>query len=91
MLTRALWVATRNDEPNKVNTMSRRTIATKTAGRAVVRVTYCNDWQEYRARLTLDGITNEAADYFTDDKADALQTAQIMAEHASSNNPTIDA
>ena len=71
--------------------MSRRTIANITAGRASVRVTYSSDWQEYRARLSIDGHPQESADYFTDDKGDAIGTAQHMAEHASRNNPTIDA
>lgn len=47
-----------------------------------VRVTYCPDLGEYVARLVgLDG--RQVAEYFTDDRADAVATADaMMAEHA---------
>lgn len=51
-------------------------------GRVVCRVTFDAKWQEYRARLTVDGCTNEAADYFTDDADDATDTAAAMVKQA---------
>lgn len=37
---------------------------------------------EFRCRLTVYGVPYEPADYFTDDKEDALKTAQTMAERS---------
>lgn len=44
-------------------------------------VSFNSEFREYRARLYVCGIAENAADYFCDDKQDAIQTAQAMAEH----------
>ena len=51
-------------------------------GRATCTVRYSSDWQEYTVLLSVDGVDQPEADYCTDDKTDALQTAQAMAEQA---------
>ena len=38
--------------------------------------------QEYRVKLFVNGAHQPAADYFTDDKDDAMRTAQTMARAA---------
>lgn len=43
-----------------------------------VKVYWDSDWQEYRARLFVNGDPHIAADYFTDDKDDAMSTAEVM-------------
>lgn len=62
--------------------MSRRLIAVVLPdapnGREV-KVYHDTEWGEYRARLVVDGLVVPAADYFTDDKADAIATAETMA------------
>ncbi len=40
------------------------------------------EWEEFRVRLYEDGKLNEAADYFTDDKEDARDTAFAMVNAA---------
>lgn len=45
--------------------------------RAVVH--FSPAWNEYRVRLWIAGIADEAADYFTDDKEDACGTADELA------------
>jgi hypothetical protein len=42
------------------------------------RVKYNREYEEYRVVLTIKGIVQLAADYFTDDKADAIQNAKFM-------------
>ena len=42
-----------------------------------VRVTWSDDWSEYCARL-VDSTGELVAEYFTDDRADALATADRM-------------
>jgi hypothetical protein len=39
-----------------------------------------NEWGEYRVKLYIDGKYQQNADYFTDDKGDAVQTARAMVE-----------
>jgi hypothetical protein len=48
-----------------------------------VRV-YRNEF-EYECRLYLNGVLNEEATYFTDNKDDALQTANAMIDKISTN------
>lgn len=43
-----------------------------------VKVYYDSDLAEYVAKLYVDGKHYEPADYFTDDKGDALGTASAM-------------
>lgn len=38
------------------------------------------EFNEYRVKLYINGVWRADADYFTDDKADALQTANVMVE-----------
>lgn len=42
------------------------------------KVYYESGNQEYRVALYKDGVHRYAADYFTDDKQDALDTAEAM-------------
>ena len=42
----------------------------------MVRVAWSAEWAEYRVRAT--GPAGQVAEYFTDDKADALGTADAM-------------
>jgi hypothetical protein len=51
-------------------------------GRVVVQVTFNKEWQEFRARITVDGITNKDADSFDDDSEAIEATAHAMAKHA---------
>ena len=47
-----------------------------------VRVTWSDDWQEFAARL-VDSSGRLVGEYFTDDRADALATAdQLLADLA---------
>jgi hypothetical protein len=38
-----------------------------------------SEWNEFRVRLYINGALNSAADYHTDDKEDAANTAYAMA------------
>ena len=40
------------------------------------------EWDEYRVKLYINGVYEETADYHTDDKHDAIQTADVMAMNA---------
>lgn len=44
----------------------------------VVKVYYNNEWCEYVARLFIDGDEHVDSSYHTDDKQDALDTAESM-------------
>jgi len=55
-----------------------RLIKTLKNGTHTVKVKYHSAWNEYRVQLDTAGKHIEAADYFTDDKQDALNTAQDM-------------
>lgn len=41
-----------------------------------------NAWGEYQVRLHIDGVYQKNADYFTDDRKDADDTARCMRENA---------
>ena len=56
----------------------RRLVQTFTAGTVAIKVYYDSDLAEYCCELYKAGIHYEPADYFTDDKADALASAQDM-------------
>jgi hypothetical protein len=47
-----------------------------------VRVYPKNEFGEYVSRLFIRGFKYQPADYFTDDKADAIATAQLMLKRA---------
>ena len=47
------------------------------ADAGLVRVSWCATWSEYRVRATGPG-GHLVAEYFTDDRADALGTADAM-------------
>lgn len=55
-----------------------RTISTFTTHRVITKVRYDSEVSEYRVELHTDGVHNKAADYHTDDKADAMVTAESM-------------
>lgn len=57
-----------------------RKIHTEASGAKVAKVYRDSEWQEYRVRLYLNGELNTAADYFTGDKADAIDTAAAMVQ-----------
>ena len=41
-----------------------------------------SQWNEYKVTLKLDGVFQRGADYLTDDKQDAIDTASHMVHHA---------
>lgn len=45
-----------------------------------VKITKCADLGEYRCRLYIHGEAFPDADYFTDDRRDAIETARHMVE-----------
>lgn len=49
-----------------------------TFGARTAKVYRDSNWNEYRVRLYARGRLDEAADYFTDDKQDAIDTAAAM-------------
>lgn len=71
--------------------MAFRTIGKiKSSARVTVLIQRCSDWQEFRARIILDGIAQENADYHTDDREDVYSTAESMGQHIAANNPVIE-
>lgn len=53
-----------------------------TNNRITVKVMFDKEWEEYRTQLFIDGVHQEKADYHTDDKEDATQTAAVMLKEA---------
>ncbi len=51
--------------------------------------TRCNDG-EYRVRLFVDGVYQAGADYFTDDRDDAIATAELMRQQGGISDKTTD-
>lgn len=51
-------------------------------GRHVVKVRHDKDYGEFRVEIHSDGVHNKNADYHTDDKEDAHDTAKAMLAHA---------
>lgn len=49
-----------------------------TFGARTAKVYRDSNWNEYRVRLYARGRLDEATDYFTDDKQDAIDTAAAM-------------
>lgn len=71
--------------------MAFRTIGKiKISARVTVLIQRCADWQEFRARIMLDGIAQENADFHTDCREDVYNTGQVMGDHIASNNPVIE-
>jgi hypothetical protein len=68
--------------------MSMRKIAEFGDSARLVKVHRISDTGEYRARLYIEGVANEKADYFDTDKKGCLATAEIMARapHAIDRN-----
>jgi hypothetical protein len=64
--------------------MAQRTVRTirSECGRIVVFIRYCNEWDEYRVALKVDGVLTPEATYYTDDSEDAKGTANLMLESA---------
>lgn len=52
---------------------------TATVGDRMVKVYRDAEWDEYRARLYVNGVLQPEADYHTDDRDDAKATAWAMA------------
>lgn len=50
----------------------------ETLGDKIAKVYRDSDWNEYRVRLYIRGELHAPADYFTEDKADAIATAAAM-------------
>lgn len=63
----------------------------KTLGDGEIRVYVMKsiEWDEFRVELWQNGIHIEAADYFTDDRKDAIQTASRMLETAEIEQLTV--
>lgn len=59
-----------------------RTIQTLEAGNVKVKLCRDSDWQEYQARLFVDGVEREAASYHTGDWPDVLATGKHMLQEA---------
>jgi len=57
---------------------------------ATTKITFNRDTEEYRVRLFIDGEYQAGADYFTDDKQDAKDTAKHMEAHAVKSDKTTD-
>jgi hypothetical protein len=49
-------------------------------GAGTVRITWSSEWSEYRVRAS-DADLNMVAEYFTDDRADAFGTADLMIDN----------
>lgn len=56
--------------------MARKLIQTYTEGVVSVKVYRDTEWNEYRYTVTINGKTDEAMTGFTDDKQDAMASAQ---------------
>lgn len=63
-------------------TYRKHKVVTRCDSRIKVTIGYSNEYQEYRARLNIDGADQIGADYFTDDLRDAQLTAESMASSA---------
>lgn len=50
----------------------------------VAKISRCSHLREFKVRLFVGGVHQEGADYFTNDKDDAVATARVMVENAAS-------
>jgi hypothetical protein len=57
---------------------------------ARTQITYNRNLNEYRVRLFIDNVYQAGADYFTDDKQDANDTADHMVRNAGQSDKTTD-
>lgn len=55
-----------------------------------VMVSYNTEYSEYRSRAYVCGIAQEKADYFTDDKDDAIGTAKDMLIRTCASLPQLE-
>lgn len=62
--------------------MSKRTIETFGRANVMTKVRWDSDLREYTVQLLVDGKRDPRADYFTNDKADAMSTAIAMLARA---------
>lgn len=62
--------------------MKARCIQTFQFGERIAKVMSPNEYGEYVVRLYILGHHHTGADYFTDDKADAIGTARLMADRS---------
>lgn len=60
--------------------MAKRFLKTLTVGRHSATIYHDAVWAEYVVHFRPDGVHNAQADYHTDDKADAFDTAQVVLE-----------
>ena len=58
--------------------MTLRLINTIEADNSTAKVYRDSDWNEYRVKFFIDGVHQVDADYHTDDKADAISTAESI-------------
>ena len=65
--------------------MAKRLIDTVWTGSIRVKTYYDSEWQEYTCVLLVNGKRIDEATYFTNDKADAISTAQDMMLRAFNN------
>jgi hypothetical protein len=54
------------------------------------KTTYNQDYDEYKVRLFVDGVYQSGADYFTNDKQDARDTAKRMIADGGISDKTTD-
>lgn len=55
-----------------------------------VKISHNEEYNEYRVRLFVDGAYQAGADYFTDDKQDAKETAKHMKAFGGLSDKTTD-
>lgn len=60
--------------------MSTRTLHSETVGNLNIRVTFDPEWQEYQVRTWNSSSPSVTSSYHTDDKQDALDTANMLAK-----------
>lgn len=44
-------------------------------GSAIAKIHFCSEFQEYQVSFYIDRVKNDDATYYTDDKQDAINTA----------------
>ena len=71
---------------SKVLAMANRLIrnfhGTTSSGKTVAAKVYWNsEYKEYKVKWLIDGVHSANADYFTDDKEDAIATAKLPVYH----------
>jgi hypothetical protein len=70
--------------------MAKRKIGSWTFGNAVATVYRDSEYQDYQVKLKVNGCAaNPDTAYFTDDRNDAMQTAQHMARQANTEKKSV--